>query len=549
MLHKFIPFVLKVILTFIAYNSLAYLLKGIVANWQQFLMEVPLILLSTGCFYFALNKKTHFRTWVAMIPWLLFYSIVDIYYILFNRVFKLVEFLELPEMYDILPTYFTVCSLLLFGFLTWLFLKNLLLKRTGLLLAGFSPLALTAFFAYFIPAQYINVIQFISPSINTPQEYEQTSENGRWVTLLYFEAVRSHALNSLSHPENWQDERSNLKTNELLIAEHKNVHIIVLESFLDPTLLNKLPNIQTAMPDFFKKINSKKGMSISPVFGNRTPQAEFEILCNVPALQQTSIIEFNVFTGAPTSCLPAWLKQAGWKTVATHAYKPSFFNREKAYLGLQFDEIYFAKEYKPDASSYFETRLEDDIQFMYDGDLFEQNRAFVQAHINSPNKQPLFNYMLGVYGHWPNIRDKQRFPDVIELDLSEHNTEMQNIVNEYYYRMVALETHIQQLHIIDPNSLILVISDHLPPMKGMSDVYAELDYLPSHNNNTFVNIFYLFNDSNIVETQDVFHHYQMADLIISHLTQSKCLKPECLPKRDKTNLSEHYKHVISSALQ
>ncbi|MCB2215224.1 hypothetical protein [Desulfofustis glycolicus] len=71
------------------------------------------------------------------------------------------------------------------------------------------------------------------------------------------------------------------------------------------------------------------------------------MLCGVPALRKLSGIEFDVFTGSRTLCLPNILSEAGYQTIATNAFYPDFFNATKAYRGLGFASINFPREFAP----------------------------------------------------------------------------------------------------------------------------------------------------------------------------------------------------------
>ena len=182
---------------------------------------------------------------------------------------------------------------------------------------------------------------------------------------------------------------------------------------------------------------------------------------------------------------------------------------------------------------------------MFDGDLFEQNLDFVKQYQATQSK-PLFNYVLGVYGHWPNERDMDKYPDVFKLEGFES---MQRVINEYYYRIYALESYLKELQEIDPNALILVISDHLPPMKNMSTVYEQLDYLPSFDNDLFLNVYYLFDKGEAIKVSDILNHYDMATLLKHRLLNDDCVSAQCINNRTDAELNKQYLNVMSRALQ
>ena len=74
-------------------------------------------------------------------------------------------------------------------------------------------------------------------------------------------------------------------------SNNRNVHLVVLESFLDPTLYQGASYTRDPLHPSFKKLfGNKMGLSVSPVVGGRTSQAEFEVLCGVPAFEEQTRI-------------------------------------------------------------------------------------------------------------------------------------------------------------------------------------------------------------------------------------------------------------------
>jgi len=106
-----------------------------------------------------------------------------------------------------------------------------------------------------------------------------------------------------------------------------------MESFVDPTLFKgAIYTRDPVHPDFRRLFGDRMGFSVSPVFGGKTSQAEFEVLCGVPAFQELAGVEFNSFTGVPAYCLPGTLQLAGYRTVATNSFKPDRFSTPSSSL-------------------------------------------------------------------------------------------------------------------------------------------------------------------------------------------------------------------------
>ena len=175
-----------------------------------------------------------------------------------------------------------------------------------------------------------------------------------------------------------------------------NVYLVVLESFVDPNLFRAVTYSKDPQhPDFTQLVEGNLGFSISPVFGGGTAQAEFEALCGVPALEELSEIEFDDFTGHAAGCMPGILHQAGYSTYASNVYQPDYFNSTKAYTGAGFEKIYYPLEYARDRETYLTVgNVSSDETYLFDGDLFNQNLAFVARTLQEHPGQPIFNYVL-----------------------------------------------------------------------------------------------------------------------------------------------------------
>ena len=75
----------------------------------------------------------------------------------------------------------------------------------------------------------------------------------------------------------------------------KNIHIILLESFIDPTDFTNVKIKENAIPnEWIKFKNKNKLYGISPVSGGGSAQAEFELLCGAPSIIEYGT-EFNVW--------------------------------------------------------------------------------------------------------------------------------------------------------------------------------------------------------------------------------------------------------------
>jgi phosphoglycerol transferase MdoB-like AlkP superfamily enzyme len=94
----------------------------------------------------------------------------------------------------------------------------------------------------------------------------------------------------------------------------RNVHIVLLESFWDPSTLKKAGYNQVPFAPEFRKLWKSAGYShaMSPVFGGYTANAEFEILCGFPVAKDNVKFERQLLNDVP--CLPHLLAERGYRT-------------------------------------------------------------------------------------------------------------------------------------------------------------------------------------------------------------------------------------------
>lgn len=508
--------------------------------------------LSIACYYavFVILKPNLHRYWISLLLPVSFYLFYDYYFISFGKVFKICDMSELPELLEVLPFLQIAGYLTPFAVIAFIFAINL----SKIKLAYLYPLSLlfATFFSITIkPTLYLNLFDKSATFGTTQWSDARTAQNGYLTTLLYFEAMmnNAHQLASELYGDGVKYEKSQAELISYLKTQLNphNIHIIMLESFFNPKLFEHIKyNHPVYHADFSALIKNQESRVISPVFGGFTAEAEFEVLCGAPALHKYSSIEFNSFTGAEVFCLPTLLKNIGYRVVATNSFKPNFFNELNAYRGLGFNEIYFPKQYSPKMDSYLS--LVDNTDYMFDGDLFAQNLEFVKKHLQSNPQKPLFNYVLGIYGHLPFKLDETRHP--VRLKAQSHNQtlndEFQHASNQIYYRTEALAHYLKQLTTLDPDSIIIVMGDHLPRLGGQP-FYQKMAYL--HNSEDNIHkppVFYMINGKVLKKPE--LHQYEIINVVFDNMTQQQYCQDH-LCNRSNQVLNYEYDMTMARALR
>ncbi len=520
-------------------------------------LELALTLYLYGLSY-SLLKPFALRGLLAAIPIILIYLIHDVFYLALGKVFRLINLVEIPELLQILPLDYAVLLVLAGAAPMVLFLMAIdrqNMRRAGLWLL---PCLILVIGINAIPNAFAYSFERMASHIVKYSDAKSVENNGRIAMLLYREAQRHETLMQI---EPYRDRPAfNQSAADLIetLRPHgngRNVHLIVLESFLDPRLFRDLSFSRSpAHADFDKLFGDKLGLSIAPVFGGATAQAEFEVLCGVPAFERLSSVEFNVFTGAQAHCLPGLMNGLGYRSIATNTYKPNFFNALPGYSGMGFSEIYFPKEFSGARESYFSFGDPGFEEYLFDQTLFEQNLAFVKEHLSKPAKQPLFNYVLTIYGHTPHRLQPHTRPEVIQLDSHYPDDHLQRTVNQFYYRTEAIAAYVRQLQAVDKESLIILISDHVPPLRNGPNTYNALKYMGNKEGSYYHNRLAIIENGEF-KVYPVMRHYDLPSLVLNSISNGDyCRNNDCVfmnaeNKPARETYMENYMRLMAHAAE
>jgi phosphoglycerol transferase MdoB-like AlkP superfamily enzyme len=528
---------------------------GLAGLWWHKILELPLALyLYYFCRQLLYNRR--FSWLLAALPVLFLYIMIDAYFLIFKRVFRISEINEIPELLDVLPWYFTaLMGIMVVVPIVWM-LTRLRIQSYKKLLWSIIPGLLLVGSLIWRPDWFLQAFTSTANGIVEWSDEESVRRNGRLSMVLYQEAKRRAAIKKAREylSDETYDEQHKQKLEALKSTlKPRNVHIFVLESYFDPARLANLNLNQDAVHPEFRKLLVNNGMgdlSTSPVWGGYTPQAEFEFLCGIRALQKLGTIEFNVMTGAPIHCLPEVLAQSGYQSISSRGFKPFFFNSISAMKALGFEENYYAREYAPNRKTYLSTGDVSAEKYMFDTPLFDQNLAFIKERMASQPNKPLLNYILTIYGHFPFKIDESVRPRIIEpLGPAEADEELKVLLNQVYYRSEATARYIAQLTEIDPDGLIILVADHLPPLRKGINEYERLGYLAGEedaNHQTFMAVI----DRGKPYKVGKQHHYDLPNLVYERLSdQQYCEQAEslCAPRNEKEQ-TQDYMRLMAHAV-
>lgn len=243
-----------------------------------------------------------------------------------------------------------------------------------------------------------------------------------------------------------------LRRADLRAVAPRNLHILMIESLSDPAWYPNFGLEGLRLPGLFERWREgPRSTAFSPVFGNRSSNAEFEILCGVPAAVGPSDVIFWRLPEGPLPCLPERLAGLGYRSTALHPSPPRTFNLGAAYPALGFESAAFASDL--DMS-------DRDGQFLSAASTLEQHWQRVRPLLDGD--APVLSYAFLNATHFPYQRDLRRRPNRLRPDGA--SPLVTGYLNAIYDATEAIDRFVERLLAADPDSLIVVVGDHAPAL-------------------------------------------------------------------------------------
>ena len=449
--------------------------------------EVPVVLIALALAYAPRAQPAWLARVLPTCAVLGTYITFDHFSTSFARAPRISDLSNLPLLFEVdLPSAFALSVMVGAGIVAWLIVTVSELRR-----ACVSALVRLSLITVIVMTLGSSAFQdsLLSRYQYVPwRELTTIRDNGRVASFLFYSyqeraqlrSLRDRAAKPLSYGET-------LYPGELYTAP-PHIHIIVLESFVDPRLIRYrgrplemrpeplagplkphllTPTQRAPLSAEADDAWGELGFSRvrSPVYGGGTAQAEFELLTGLPALARFNAIDFNVMRGKSTSSFIRHLRAQGYRSLATIATRSGYFNSTQAYQSLGLEEVVYLEE---------EPSFERDSSepYLFDGDVFDYHlERLKRLKSKSAQEGPVISYLLGMYGHTPFRRDEERHPDLIEV--SPHSETLTRVVNQFYYRTRALGRYLSALYELDPDAIVYVTSDHLPALFNQEVTYED----------------------------------------------------------------------------
>jgi len=472
-IKSYLIFVSISIFILLIYNKFSPSLTNFYFKYQKgfFAIELPFYILLSSTFYFSKLKNKFLKYIFPTIPLISSFLAFDIFYSFLSKSPRYSDFENISTIYDF--DFFMFFSAILYLALIMILIVTVFIKAkkvytknqyiTSLFFKLITLLCIILILQSKIFDNYQNnFFQYFSWSTK-----DTIKKNGRIASFIYYSKLENKNKAILNKQKsNKIDVANTLYKNK--IKSKQNIYCVILESFINPNYItnaNYNPNpISKELNQYLP--NNDFSHLISPIYGGGTAQAEFELLSGIKAFAKVNSIEFNALEGNEIKSFLYQLKKNGYNTLATIGTNSKYYNSRSAYKSLGFNKTIFLEE-----EINFKRNKKD--KKIFDGDLFQYNIKTIKKYLQNQNK-PIFNYVLGMYGHKSYKRNKIDRPDVITLK-NVKNDALFRISNQFYYRTKALAQYIKEILLLDPNALIIISSDHLPPILNDKNLHYKYD--------------------------------------------------------------------------
>ena len=266
-----------------------------------------------------------------------------------------------------------------------------------------------------------------------------------------------------------------------------NTIIVQSESFFDPRRI--YPDIKTDVLKHFDQTcreAERYGTLKVPAWGANTVRTEFEFLTGINT-EDIGINQFSPYRRLIDSNLISIariFKSRGYKTICVHPYPASFYQRDKVFPLLGFDEFI-------DIQSFDTTNLSKDKPYISDNEVAEKVISLLNHSITN---QPLFVYVITMENHGPLHLEHMSheeagtwFNRILPTDCIDLAIYLRHLSNADK----MIERLKQALNLSDRAGQILWFGDHVPVMTqvyekmGKPDGLTDYFYWISRNSDEF----------------------------------------------------------------
>lgn len=279
--------------------------------------------------------------------------------------------------------------------------------------------------------------------------------------LAFFCQTASENLaNQLKEPENYNDDTVTAMMNvdidndsQSFSNEKPNVIMIMSEALADFRRFDE--QLDLDFGDTYAGFDAVaeegyKGTAIVPTYASWTVRTEFELNFGLPvrSLNDPNMPQRLLLDRAQPT-IASYYKSWGYSTAYVHPFMGSFYSRQRVYSNFGFDQLIFDEDLTVPIE-YYGTYIDDKTVFNQIEQLIEDT------------DEPLFLHTTTMQNHQPY--DQGIDP----------NDEMGNYLQWIGHTGTNFEAFINDLKEIDEPTVVFIIGDHYPSLKGENSVYDQL---------------------------------------------------------------------------
>lgn len=300
--------------------------------------------------------------------------------------------------------------------------------------------------------------------------------------LAFFCQTASENLaNKLKEPENYNSDtvEAMLNTSE---ADTKNdsfkngkpnVIVIMSESLADFRRFED--QLDLGIGDTYKGFDNVaakgyRGTAIVPTYASWTVRTEFELNFGLPvrSLNDPNMPQRMILDRAQPT-IASYYKDWGYSTAYVHPFMGSFYSRQRVYANFGFDQLIFDDDFTVPIN-YYGTYIDDET-------VFNQVEKLIKD-----TEQPLFLHTTTMQNHQPY--DQGEDP----------NDEIGN-----YFQWISktgndFEAFINRIENIGEPTVVFIIGDHYPSLKGENSVYDQLGMNGDNSNVLYEQPYIIWNN-------------------------------------------------------
>lgn len=285
-------------------------------------------------------------------------------------------------------------------------------------------------------------------------------ENNSFLAF-FCQTASENLANRLTEPENYNDDtvaammNVNIDDAENTSFENKkpNVIMIMSEAYADFRRFEDQLDLNIGDTyDGFDSVADQgyKGTAIVPTYASWTVRTEFELNFGLPvrSLNDPNMPQRLLLDRAQPT-IASYYKSWGYSTTYVHPFMGSFYSRQRVYANFGFDKLIFDEDFTVPIN-YYGTYIDDQT-------VFNQ----IEKLINETD-EPLFLHTTTMQNHQPY--DQGENPE----------DEMGNYFQWISKTGTDFEAFINNLSDIDEPTIVFMIGDHYPSLKGENSVYDQL---------------------------------------------------------------------------